>query len=1034
MTEPLAEYGFIPWLRRGLGTRITRVDGLAIAQPEPRPEITFRLNFNADAFGSELDLAIAGPGEVGSIDQRVVIRRVPERDIHDAEPNYFPFLEFSEPDLPWLHTPAKAPASERLTPWISLICLADKEIAEYRPAGPDQQLPVVRVADASVLPPWDQLWAWAHAQLSGDKTPDAVELADVFLNHPERLVSRVLSPRRLDQKTSYRGFLVPSFERGRLAGLGREVPETLDGLAPSWTNASTDLELPVYYEWRFETGVLEDFEFLARQLKPFVMPEEVGRRDMDVSDPGLSLPPAAPYPLALEGALRAVSGKSTDWKDADKVAFAPKLTTLVNLPEDSLTTAPAMPIVAPPLYGRWHAVQKRLLSAATALPKWFHQLNADPRLRVTSALGTLVIQQQQRQLMASAWEQVGPIRAINEERRKKQLAKLAATRIYDRHWSPLDSESLLFAGAPILSRIRGSRRTVHAYLRASPIAPGALDPQLRRISRALGPFGRRQDRRKNPRANAMLDRMNRGELAGSYPPALPDGIVTPGRAGEILGTQQIPRWLARLLSSIWFWLLLLLIVAVLLLIAGAPLVLVLTVVAAIIIVAILVRRWSGDVERRAAVTDGTLTADQVRSAPQRPDFVPSITVPGAGPAPPPTRVPAGMSRQDTPSGRIFRDAAASALARAHMEVKPGVVLQAVDLPALATTVRVAIDPRVTIGRGVNERVTTDGTAALPDDPVEEVMAAPDFPQPMYEPLRDLGQDWLLPGLEKVPSNSVSLLETNQARFIEPYMLGLSHEMSRELLWNEYPTDQRGTYFRQFWDVRGYVPPPDQQVDQEKLKDIKSIHLWARDLELGANSPRDLPPSGKHLVLLVRGDLLRRYPNTIIYAVPAVLRRDGKFDLGSETDELHPVFRGTLKPDVTFFGFELTASQVRGTQGSGSDPGWFFVLQEQPAEPRFGLDLPDPENTPYGARPTGWDDLSWGSLAANDLGLKGITYIDLTAPLPDTALLETAAGPVWRAAGGPRGSRASDLAYVTLQVPVRIGIHGSRMIPPDGAGA
>ena len=40
------------------------------------------------------------------------------------------------------------------------------------------------------------------------------------------------------------------------------------------------------------------------------------------------------------------------------------------------------------------------------------------------------------------------------------------------------------------------------------------------------------------------------------------------------------------------------------------------------------------------------------------------------------------------------------------------------------------------------------------------MDAPKFPQPMYEALRDLSQDFLLPGLENVPANTVTLLETN----------------------------------------------------------------------------------------------------------------------------------------------------------------------------------------------------------------------------------------------------------------------------------
>ena len=46
--------------------------------------------------------------------------------------------------------------------------------------------------------------------------------------------------------------------------------------------------------------------------------------------------------------------------------------------------------------------------------------------------------------------------------------------------------------------------------------------------------------------------------------------------------------------------------------------------------------------------------------------------------------------------------------------------------------------------------------------------------------------------------TVGLLETN-ARFVHAYMCGANHAFAGELLWREYPTDQRGTYFRRFWD-------------------------------------------------------------------------------------------------------------------------------------------------------------------------------------------------------------------------------------------
>jgi len=75
------------------------------------------------------------------------------------------------------------------------------------------------------------------------------------------------------------------------------------------------------------------------------------------------------------------------------------------------------------------------------------------------------------------------------------------------------------------------------------------------------------------------------------------------------------------------------------------------------------------------------------------------------------------------------------------------------------------------------------------------MAAPSFPQPMSVPLAAISQELLLPGLQGIPAETVTAAIPN-TRFIESYMVGLNHEMARELLFREYPTDMRGTYFRQ----------------------------------------------------------------------------------------------------------------------------------------------------------------------------------------------------------------------------------------------
>ena len=116
--------------------------------------------------------------------------------------------------------------------------------------------------------------------------------------------------------------------------------------------------------------------------------------------------------------------------------------------------------------------------------------------------------------------------------------------------------------------------------------------------------------------------------------------------------------------------------------------------------------------------------------------------------------------------------------------------------------------------------------ATPD--TDMILAHPEFPQPMSEALRELAPEYLLPGLEHVPPNTATLMRTNQA-FVEAFMAGLNTEMARELLWREYPTDQRGTCFHHFWDTRGAGAP------EALARDINDMHRWA--YPLGQNRPQ-----------------------------------------------------------------------------------------------------------------------------------------------------------------------------------------------------
>src|SRR6188474_3574077 len=118
---------------------------------------------------------------------------------------------------------------------------------------------------------------------------------------------------------------------------------------------------------------------------------------------------------------------------------------------------------------------------------------------------------------------------------------------------------------------------------------------------------------------------------------------------------------------------------------------------------------------------------------------------------------------------------------------------------LKASVLLSLNPERTVRDATMDGAAINRDAMVTTDDLDPIMDAPEFPQPMYEALRDLSQDYFFPGLEHVPTNTAQVLKTNE-KFIESFMVGLNAEMGRELLWRNYPTDQRGTYFQQFWDT------------------------------------------------------------------------------------------------------------------------------------------------------------------------------------------------------------------------------------------
>ena len=337
---------------------------------------------------------------------------------------------------------------------------------------PDAPLSTLQIAPPAIpaveLPDLKDCWAWAHAQVAPN---DQQEIGSALNGAPELSLSRLVCPRILAPDTDYIACVVPTFELGRKAGLGLPIRDSdltaANALASAWSfapAAPAQVLLPVYYHWEFRTGQTGDFESLVLGLTSEV-PEGLGKRPIDISQPGFPL--SGGTTVDLEGALLPIAPPPpvgtpppAPWPDPIAPQFQSALAPIINEPSRSQAADPnADPLLAPPIYGRWHAGKASVTPAGAT---WLDQLNLDPRWRVAAAFGTRVVQEHQEALMASAWEQAAELPNANQRMRQLQLSMAVGEIVHARHFATLSEEMVLRIAAPAFGRLRQGTATVAA--------------------------------------------------------------------------------------------------------------------------------------------------------------------------------------------------------------------------------------------------------------------------------------------------------------------------------------------------------------------------------------------------------------------------------------------------------------------------------------------------------------------------------------------------------------------------------------------
>jgi hypothetical protein len=876
-----ADLIFLPWASRGAAAGLLAPDTFGAGQPAlASSSVSLLVNTGRNV---SVPVTLMGPGHIIGLDARQVVRTDPAPGSRSFEPNYFPLIELDEPSLPWLFTPASVGAQARLRPWLCLVVVRIQDGVRVDPAR-QTPLRVLRIAGparpASELPNLTDSWAWAHAQVTADSGD--TDLAAKLAANPERSVARLLCARVLRPDTDYLACVVPTFEIGCKAGLGLDITTADEArLAPAWDLTAPAVELPVYYSWTFATGAGGDFQSLAMLLKVRPLPSGIGVKAIDVSASGLAagLPAGTSMPLA--GALQPVDSSAGGWPTpALQSAWETALRPVLNAP--AAVTGMQDPLLAPLLYG---GAQAGVAQLDTLHPsRWFEQINLSPAYRAVAHLGARVVQEQQDELMTSAWEQAADLARVNQLLRQTELGCRVTWSIHTRHIATMDPGVGLQVLAPAQARM--TRTATGSGLAARLVNTGldttAYSTALRRLARPRGAINRRVQRvavspSPLPRTTSMLLRLQPAQMiarrllprsgrisleavAASLVPSRSDVSWSEGSSAAVAAAPPRPFFAFVLM--------------------GTP------------------------VPMRASPIDPTHPPPVPTPAPMRP--VESRAAPIRPPEPPepptpPPRPPVPPRPVDSAAARLFRIVAEPQLARFNPAriirspppVRNGTLSDAFAAALAATT------PAASFAARVRAVFTIPGPARTDETALDPVRLSPVFPQPMVHSLTDLAQALVLPGLDRVPPNTVVPLETNSS-FVEAYMVGLNTEMGRELLWRGYPTDLSATYFDRFWDAASSPGRP---------SDIDPIATWGnRALGTGADD--------EDFVMLVRSELLRRYPDAVIFATKA-------------GEERYPIFTGGFAPDVRYVGFDIGVNKIKD---------WSIVIMEHPSAPRFGVEV------------------------------------------------------------------------------------------------
>ena len=356
------------------------------------------------------DVELYGPGDVVGIDRR---GDRPHGAARTGSPTSSPTtsrsIEFYDEDLPWRYTPAAPdPTTGRLRPWLALVVLEEGEFTEPRSniAGDRCRSSTSRdarrrsagrravgVGARARQPHLAATTARCVSDDMGAVAPAARRRCS--RRTPTSRYSRLVCPRRLAPSTAYHAFLMPTFETGRLAGLGldpRRAPERDQlGLgrrtraAPSGRRSPTTTAGTSGPARRATSstwcGCCGRGRSTAGRASATWTSGAPGSSLPGIDDPDLAACSGSAARCrcptrALHGPTSCAAGPASTSTGTSRTRTRSRsaLARLVNLADDyppSGRRGRSRPARStPPLYGHWHALTKRLLVEPRRPRRW----------------------------------------------------------------------------------------------------------------------------------------------------------------------------------------------------------------------------------------------------------------------------------------------------------------------------------------------------------------------------------------------------------------------------------------------------------------------------------------------------------------------------------------------------------------------------------------------------------------------------------------------------------------------------------------